>query len=524
MDDVTLQKIALLIQQKAEGDYWDYKQEWHSDNERLLHDILCFSNTIHDKDCYLIIGVSDNGEIIGLTSESPHRKSQTMVLDLLYNTAFAGDYTPKVSVESIQMQEKEIDILTIYNSYNVPFYLKKKPDRYRSIVPGYIYSRIGDRNTPINQNSNIQQIEMLWKKRLGLLNPPLKQIILNLKSKSEWAQEEDTYFYINNPDFKIEEGRRTDTGGNWRPDRPEFYSYNQMNIRTSYVELSAIYRQTVLRRIDVVILDSGRYMTPVPDWAFIHDSSRHLEVLYSYKYILKDSLEYAIQQFLYDDKNGDAVEAKRRFDEVVLYFENAVEQQEFHNHIEKKPEIVSDYIADAALGTYVIESENPFEKQDATKKLIVAFAFKRYLFDYRRSNSGVTVRRIASIQLISRRPSAYCSDIFEHRLTVNASGYIHHSMYAKDDSKARIRYVYHSTKYWTRDFLNYIEPISTDWENDYIIEGCDQDEWECIIKYTDGIKKIIKGNTPPPNYDTVEWRIAHLARYKVKPWIFGTYG
>ncbi len=45
------EKIYKLISKKTEGDYWDFKQEWHKDNERLLHDILCFANTVHDRDC-----------------------------------------------------------------------------------------------------------------------------------------------------------------------------------------------------------------------------------------------------------------------------------------------------------------------------------------------------------------------------------------------------------------------------------------------------------------------------------------
>ncbi|MRB55765.1 ATP-binding protein, partial [Bacillus thuringiensis] len=59
-------KIKNLILSKSEGEFWDFKQEWHRDNERLLHDILCFANTVHEKDCYIIIGVSDNGDIVGI--------------------------------------------------------------------------------------------------------------------------------------------------------------------------------------------------------------------------------------------------------------------------------------------------------------------------------------------------------------------------------------------------------------------------------------------------------------------------
>lgn len=190
-------KIYTLINKKAEGDYWDFKQEWHKDNERLLHDILCFANTVHDRDCHLIIGVSDDGEVLGLNDEN--RVKQVAILDLLSNTVFAGDNTPEVKVETIRINGKEIDILTVLNSYNVPFYLKNKSKRCHNIKEGYIYTRIGDRNTPINQNANIRQIEMLWKKRLGLTQPPLTQIINRLENKIEWVENNDTHYNIYNP-------------------------------------------------------------------------------------------------------------------------------------------------------------------------------------------------------------------------------------------------------------------------------------------------------------------------------------
>lgn len=138
----------------------DYKQKWHSDNEWLLLDILCFVNTVHNKDCYLIIGVADNSDIIGLNENSPNRKNQADVLDLLPNSMFAGDCVPEVSVKTIFISGKEIDIFTVFNSYNVPFYLRAKSKKYHSIVEGYIYSKKSDRNTHISENSSIQQIEL----------------------------------------------------------------------------------------------------------------------------------------------------------------------------------------------------------------------------------------------------------------------------------------------------------------------------------------------------------------------------
>ena len=98
-------EIKKLIEHKYEGDYWDFKQEWHKDNERLLHDIICFANTAHEEDCYLIIGVSDIGKIIGVNCGN--RKKQADILDLLSNTVFAGDNIPEVELNTIEIEDKE---------------------------------------------------------------------------------------------------------------------------------------------------------------------------------------------------------------------------------------------------------------------------------------------------------------------------------------------------------------------------------------------------------------------------------
>lgn len=59
MDCIFIEKIKSLINSIHEGDYLDFKQAWYTENERLLHDILCFANTVHNKNCYIIIGVSE---------------------------------------------------------------------------------------------------------------------------------------------------------------------------------------------------------------------------------------------------------------------------------------------------------------------------------------------------------------------------------------------------------------------------------------------------------------------------------
>ena len=55
MNKSRLQELVLsLLEQGKEGEYWDFKQEWHEKIEDLLKDIICFANTVHSKDCYII--------------------------------------------------------------------------------------------------------------------------------------------------------------------------------------------------------------------------------------------------------------------------------------------------------------------------------------------------------------------------------------------------------------------------------------------------------------------------------------
>lgn len=49
--------VRFFLEQGKEGDCWDFKQEWHENIKYLIKDIICFANTVHDENCYLIFGV-----------------------------------------------------------------------------------------------------------------------------------------------------------------------------------------------------------------------------------------------------------------------------------------------------------------------------------------------------------------------------------------------------------------------------------------------------------------------------------
>ena len=121
-------EIMNLINSKTEGHYWDFKREPHEDNKTLVHDILCLANAKHDGDRFLIIGVDDPSEdckIIGLDENTPKRKKEADLNDILNNIEFSGGNIPIVNVRTLNIDNNEIDVIIIKNTMNKPYYLEK---------------------------------------------------------------------------------------------------------------------------------------------------------------------------------------------------------------------------------------------------------------------------------------------------------------------------------------------------------------------------------------------------------------
>ncbi len=47
--------IRFFLEQGKEGDCWDFKPRVHENIADLIKDIVCFANTVHDENCYLIL-------------------------------------------------------------------------------------------------------------------------------------------------------------------------------------------------------------------------------------------------------------------------------------------------------------------------------------------------------------------------------------------------------------------------------------------------------------------------------------
>jgi hypothetical protein len=73
--------LSVLLQ-KRESEWLDLKKEFHDDKASLLHDMLCLANSYVESDRYLVFGVSDAREVVGVASD-PNRKTNANLQDFL---------------------------------------------------------------------------------------------------------------------------------------------------------------------------------------------------------------------------------------------------------------------------------------------------------------------------------------------------------------------------------------------------------------------------------------------------------
>ncbi|WP_289137744.1 ATP-binding protein [uncultured Brevibacillus sp.] len=323
-------EIKALILTGREDDYWDFKEKHHSNKANLLHDIICMSNNRVDRDAYIIFGIADGTfDVVGVENDE-NRRNQQQMIDFLKSKRFVSGIRPRVELRTLMLASHEVDVLIIKNSTDTPYFLTEDfSENGRKVRTNYIYTRVGDTNTDIDKSADINNIEYLWKKRFLLTRSPFEQIIKRLENKDEWKNDEYVYYNVYNPEFTIT--LEDDDEG---PELiPEFYAYAMSNSSTMYQMLSIKYFGTQLYGKQIVILDSGRYTTPTPEWEFLYFGKYRTHADYALKYFTKDSPSFKLNKFLYNEENHEEGYARRRFFEVVLLFEDTLEKDAFLEYV-----------------------------------------------------------------------------------------------------------------------------------------------------------------------------------------------
>ena len=192
LDNKFTNEIAELIDSHREDEWWDFKREHQHDKADLVHGIIFMANSRADRDAYIIYGIEDKSfDVIGVESDQ-NRRNQQGITDILRSVGFAGGVRPRIGIQTIIIEQHEIDVLIIKNSSDVPYYLEKQYQDSKiqsqdgrkigkTVRPYHIYTRVVDNNTEIDKSADINDVEYLWRKRFGINRSPKERLIFYLK-------------------------------------------------------------------------------------------------------------------------------------------------------------------------------------------------------------------------------------------------------------------------------------------------------------------------------------------------------
>ena len=317
------------MESKREDDWWDFKREYHHDKAELVHDILCMANNRPRKDSYLIFGIDDESfSIIGVENDT-NRRNQQGITDILRNISFAGSARPRIEIQTIVLDNHDVDVLIIKDSLEVPYYLEKEYQdndiknsngkKYGKIVrPYHIYTRVVDNNTPIDKQADINDIEFLWRKRFGIDLPIMERLHILLSETDKWIFDwgnKKYCYHIDYPEFQIIQ--INDMKQCWYP-AAAFYTHPVMY----FARLNITYHNTVIYETELWSFDQFRKYLPKADNSHVGKQAN-----FWYTYYTLDSIAGKMLKIF---TNGSCnISSREPNYNQLLIFENVDDKQRF---------------------------------------------------------------------------------------------------------------------------------------------------------------------------------------------------
>ncbi len=161
--------VKQLLQCGKEGLWWDFKLKHHENIAALVHDIICVANVIHDGNRYIIFGISDSLEVIGLSKEDKSY-TQADIINHLRKLTFSEHNIPNIQLNSLTFNDVDIVVLTIFNERLKPYYLTQEFRFQNKLIrAGVVYSRVEDTNTPLDSCANPCDVKAMCLKGLDLI-------------------------------------------------------------------------------------------------------------------------------------------------------------------------------------------------------------------------------------------------------------------------------------------------------------------------------------------------------------------
>ena len=210
MSTIDLEKSRAYVEEilcnEITGEYsWlDFKLEYKSNPEEIVHDILCLSNARHTGDRYLIYGVKNGTwELKGLSEDLKSNDIYTIVNNQIWNQK------PVIAVDHVQQHGKTFGFIVIADTPTKPHYLRKP---YKGIPSGAVYIRQGDTNTPFRAGTEARSIEdgeleTMFRERFGIDKPLLEKVEILLRQSAKWEEftegENRGFFHSDFPEYQI---------------------------------------------------------------------------------------------------------------------------------------------------------------------------------------------------------------------------------------------------------------------------------------------------------------------------------
>ncbi|WP_096186864.1 AlbA family DNA-binding domain-containing protein [Evansella halocellulosilytica] len=142
------EKINNLLEEGYECDFLDYKLKQYPPklNPNFIKDVMAMANSHYDGDKFIIIGVNDNGEIIGID------KNEVFVDSAIYQDIILNYVEPDITIDYFKhsYEGKILGVLKIAGgNNNKPYLIRKEID---SLKLGSCIIRKGSKNSSANRS------------------------------------------------------------------------------------------------------------------------------------------------------------------------------------------------------------------------------------------------------------------------------------------------------------------------------------------------------------------------------------
>ena len=389
LDEIIMELLHLGV----EGEYWDFKEkpyffEGQSDKDKnkkkgdLLHDIICMANNLSNRDAFIIMGIQDKPVKITGVKQFSNKWTQENYQDFLQNLTWAGDMIPTVEFRTIN--NGDLDVLIIKKSNRVPYYITKS---YGKVRENRIYVRKGSKNTAINSQAEIGDIEKLFEFRFGLTPFPKERVINYITDHDHWIEMKGNYetrswYYEKFPEYTME---LVDDPQNDELKAP-VYALIHPNARTTWQILRLKYHQTILLEFSSHYIDEYRGISVQPKYNFLKLFDRINDIKFPsmYYYYLSNSVEIELMYLLKELMQQDG-EAWRRHLSIIPVFYDDEERNVIEEYIEENKSDILEKIkkeSEKVCLDYNYEGNEQHSKWDK-EEIAVTKVVKNILNEYR---------------------------------------------------------------------------------------------------------------------------------------------